>query len=196
MLDFFRRNCLFQTDQLYCKKEIIRFIRDCASEKAKWWEYSASYSLHSSVQLYKQVNKPPVKITYTYMERKCALHLIFIPQRCHSFCSFNGFRQLGWNSSNAAFVYVTETHWGICCKLVNTGVWFTGCHYLKSAPFFLFSFKGYDRSQRGVKQPSLSFGKIQKNTFDVAAEWEQKLKSTIDISPLAGFLKAQSDCCC
>lgn len=32
---------------------------------------------------------------------KCAVHLIFIPRRCHSFCSFNGFRHLVCHSGNA-----------------------------------------------------------------------------------------------
>lgn len=72
-------------------------------------------------QVGKHVTKPPVRITNSYMERKWALYLIFIPRRCHSFCSFNGFRQLGWNSGKVVFVCVTETHWGICCKRVNTG---------------------------------------------------------------------------
>ena len=107
----------------------------------------AGHSLHRSEQLmhdqhvYKQVTKPPVKITYTYMERKSALHLIFIPPRCHSFCSFNGFRQLGWNSGNAVFVCVTETHWGICCK---AGEHRSAIH---SWPLIFFSVRVFEQNQ-------------------------------------------------
>lgn len=71
------------------------------------------------------------------MERKCALHLIFMPQRCYSFCSFNGFHQLDWNSGNVVFVCVTETQRAICCQRLKTQVWFTVGHWLKSICFFL-----------------------------------------------------------
>lgn len=49
------------------------------SLKSKWIEHSASNSLHKQMepmrdqQVYKQVTKPPVKITYTYMERKMCI---------------------------------------------------------------------------------------------------------------------------
>lgn len=78
--------------------------------------------------VYKQVTKPPVKITCTCMERKPELHLIFIPQMCHTFCSFNGFRQLGWNSQNA--VCGTETR--TLLYAADTDLRFTAGRWLTS----------------------------------------------------------------
>lgn len=84
-------------------------------------------------QVYKQVAKALVKIPCTYTERKCALHLIFIPWRRHSFCSFNGFRQLGWNSGKQC---LHQKHIGACVgRQVNTRAWFTAASLLKSMCF-------------------------------------------------------------
>lgn len=142
----------------------------------------------SSCTINRSINRwpnPPVRTTYTFMERKCALHLIFIPQRCHSFCSFNGFRQLGWNSGNAAFVCITETHWGICCKRVNTGVRFTVGHWLKAMCF----------SWSESNCLFLSAGKTQKKHLWCGLRVKAKTQKHNYISPLTGSLKAQSEKC-
>lgn len=130
----------------YCRYVNTKSPERAALQKGNWKGNGANTlpDIHYTGQLipdqqvYKQVTIPPVKITDTCNESKCALHLMFIPRRCHSFCSFNGFRQLGWNCGNAVFVCVTETHWGICCKRVNTGVRFTVGHRFKLMFFFFF----------------------------------------------------------
>lgn len=97
------------------------------------------------------------------MERS-ALGLIFIPARCHSFCSFNGFRQLDWNSGNAALCGAAQTHWGVCCEPLHTAAQFTADWYL----YVFFSvLVGYD-----LNQTVLPVDRAQKNTFDVAYEWK------------------------
>lgn len=80
----------------------------------------------------------PVHTTHLCGKKRAA-HLIFIPRRCHSLCSFNGFRHLACHAGNAEHGPSVTGRW--------TAVWFmaaaieVGCVFLKSESKALFRWR-------------------------------------------------------
>lgn len=134
----------FLLNRLHYAKEMKRFISECVIKKSEMVQIKGTspaaihYAGRSSPSMINKSINRWAETTRTFMEWKVWAAFGFKSQRCHSFCSFNGFRHLSCKSGNAVTVCVWN---GRNTVLASTGGrWRQQCDSeqtpLKSACFF------------------------------------------------------------